>query len=331
VESILQVDNLEVCFRTAHGEVPAVRGASFSVRPGEVLSIVGESGSGKSVTSLSLMGLLPESARAMGSVRFDDRDLLRLNGEEMRELRGNGISMIFQEPMTSLNPVFTVGFQLMEPLRIHRDQSKKEAYREAVRLLEQVEIPEAKKRMEQFPHELSGGMRQRVMIAIALACRPKLLTADEPTTALDVTIQAQILDLIVDLKDRTGMGVILITHDMGVVAETADRVLVMYAGRVVEAAGVETLFHEPKHPYTQGLLQSVPNVDDSLYPLNSIPGYMPKPGEIQRGCPFHPRCREAVEKCRDHHPPSFAFGTEHVASCWLGEEEGEAHGGSSAG
>ncbi|PTX64696.1 oligopeptide transport system ATP-binding protein [Melghirimyces profundicolus] len=330
-DPVLTVEGLEVRFQGAAGEIPAVQGASFSVHRGEVLCIVGESGCGKSITSLSVMGLLPGSAEAEGHIRFDGRDLLRLNREEIRQIRGNDISMIFQEPMTSLNPVFTVGFQLMEPLVVHRNLSKKQAFEEAVRLLERVGIPDPGRRMEQYPHELSGGMRQRVMIAIALSCEPKLLIADEPTTALDVTIQAQILELILKLKEDTGMSVILITHDMGVVAETADRVLVMYAGKVVEEADVRTLFEDPKHPYTKGLLRSMPNVDDDTYTLEAIPGTLPKPGEIQQGCPFHPRCPEAMDRCREENPRVFTHRPGHMSRCWLAEEEDQDHAGESVG
>ncbi|GGE12675.1 peptide ABC transporter ATP-binding protein [Marinithermofilum abyssi] len=329
--SVLEVEGLGVRFRTEEGDVPAVQGASFSVQRGEVLCIVGESGCGKSITSLSVMGLLPDSAKAEGSIRFDGNDLLAMSQEEIRQIRGNEVSMIFQEPMTSLNPVFTVGFQVMEPLVIHRKLSKREAYEEAVRLLEQVGIPDPRKRMEQYPHELSGGMRQRVMIAIALSCQPKLLIADEPTTALDVTIQAQILDLILKLKEETGMGVVLITHDMGVVAETADRVVVMYAGKVVEEADAETLFQDPKHPYTKGLLRSMPSVDDETYALEPIPGKLPKPGEMPQGCPFHPRCDDAMDRCRVESPRVFTVGPGHTSRCWLGEEEKQNHAGKSVG
>ncbi|MBA4494666.1 ABC transporter ATP-binding protein [Paenactinomyces guangxiensis] len=319
--SLIDVQNLRVSFLDAGTEIPVVQEVSFSVKPGEVLCIVGESGCGKSLTSLSMMGLLPSSARTSGEIKFNGANLLKLDQEELRKIRGNQISMIFQEPMTSLNPVFTVGFQLMEPLLIHRRCSKKEAYQEAIQLLAQVGISDPQKRMEQYPHELSGGMRQRVMIAMALACQPKLLIADEPTTALDVTIQAQILDLILKLRDDTGMGVILITHDMGVVAETADRVLVMYAGKAVEEGDVETLFNHPKHPYTRGLLRSVPNVDEEEYQLESIPGSLPKPGSIRQGCPFHPRCSEAMDRCVTEFPGEFVYEKGHMVRCWLGEKE----------
>ncbi|MGP4073266.1 ABC transporter ATP-binding protein [Piscibacillus sp. B03] len=320
-EHILDVNNLVTSFRTADGDLTAVRGVSFSVDQGETLCIVGESGCGKSITSLSVMQLLPKNGQIVdGSVRFYGRELTGLKDEEMRQIRGNEISMIFQEPMTALNPVFTIGFQIREPLRIHEGLSKKEATKRGIELLNQVGIPSPEKRMNQFPHELSGGMRQRVMIAIALACNPKLLIADEPTTALDVTIQSQILDLIDDLKKKFNMGVVMITHDMGVVAEVADRVMVMYAGEKIEEADVETIFNNPQHPYTKGLLKSVPNVDDADHNLEPIPGSLPSLKEEIVGCRFYDRCEFATEKCRSQSPPKFNVGDGHAVRCWLQEE-----------
>lgn len=322
-QELLKVDNLVTTFRTADGKLSAVRGVSFSVNKGETLCIVGESGCGKSITSLSIMGLLASNGAIEegSSVVFEGRELTKLGKEELRKLRGNRMSMIFQEPMTALNPTFTVGFQLREPLMIHKNLSKREAHLKGIELLKQVGIPYPEKRMEQYPHELSGGMRQRVMIAIALACSPSLLIADEPTTALDVTIQAQILDLMDDLKDQFGMGVIMVTHDMGVVAEVADRVMVMYAGEKIEEGDVESIFNNPQHPYTIGLLRSVPNVDDKDHELNPIPGSLPNLNEEISGCRFHARCELATEKCIQQSPKSFTVKDGHTVRCWLQEVE----------
>ncbi|QTN00441.1 ATP-binding cassette domain-containing protein [Sediminibacillus dalangtanensis] len=320
MEKLLQVDNLVTQFRTAEGKLSAVRGISFSVDKGETLCIVGESGCGKSITSLSIMGLLPSNGEiAEGSITFLDEVLTEKKEEELRQLRGNKMSMIFQEPMTALNPVFTIGYQLREPLILHQRMTKRQATAKAVDLLEQVGIPDPKKRLKQFPHELSGGMRQRVMIAIALACNPSLLIADEPTTALDVTIQAQILDLIDDLKSKMDMGVVFVTHDMGVVAEIADRVMVMYAGEVVEIGEVKEIFNNPQHPYTKGLLASVPNVDDEYHTLESIPGSLPNLNETIEGCRFHPRCPLATDRCKREAPPIFEVMKTHQSKCWLQE------------
>ncbi|WP_079526389.1 MULTISPECIES: ABC transporter ATP-binding protein [Halobacillus] len=321
MEQLLEVKNLVTSFRTAGQNVPAVRGVSFSVDRGETLCIVGESGCGKSITTLSVMGLLPNNGEiSTGSVKFNGEELTVKKKEEMRRLRGNEISMIFQEPMTALNPVFTVGYQLMEPLKIHTKLSKAEVKHKAIDLLNQVGIPHPEKKLKQYSHELSGGMRQRVMIAIALACNPSLLIADEPTTALDVTIQAQILDLIDDLKEDLGMGVVMVTHDMGVVAEVADHVMVMYAGNVVETGSVEEIFTNPSHPYTKGLLASVPNVDDANHSLEAIPGSLPNINEKITGCRFHPRCPFATDKCKEEDPPHFSLSASHQSKCWLQEE-----------
>jgi oligopeptide/dipeptide ABC transporter ATP-binding protein len=319
-QKLLSVENLVTTFNTAEGKLSAVRGVSFSVEKGETLCIVGESGCGKSITSLSIMGLLPNNGEiTSGAIYFEGTDLTKLSKEELRHIRGNKISMIFQEPMTALNPVFTIGYQIREPLMIHQKLSKREAHKRGIELLKQVGIPYPEKRMKQYPHELSGGMRQRVMIAMALACRPSLLIADEPTTALDVTIQAQILDLINELKEKLNMGVMMITHDMGVVAEMADRVMVMYAGEKVEEGDVISIFTNPRHPYTKGLLQSVPNVDDKEYQLEPIPGTLPNLNEQIEGCRFHPRCPFATEKCRTESPAEFQVKDGHSVRCWLEE------------
>ena len=283
-----------------------------------------ESGNGKSITSLSVIGLLPSNGKiAAGQVKYEGEEIQSLSYEELRKLRGNKISMIFQEPMTALNPVLTVGYQLREPLMLHHGLSKSEAHKQGIDLLNQVGIPYPEKRMSQYPHELSGGMRQRVMIAIALSCHPGLLIADEPTTALDVTIQAQILDLINELKKKLNMGIMLITHDMGVVAEVADKVMVMYAGKKVEEGMVEDIFNNPKHPYTQGLLNSVPNVDDPDFELEPIPGSLPSLHEDIQGCRFHPRCKFATAKCSVLPPEETKDERGHMVSCWLYEEEEE--------
>lgn len=316
-ETVLSVKNLEIRFRTAKGSLSAVHGISFDLKKGETLCIVGESGCGKSITALSILGLLPENGWiANGEIAFDGKDLTRVSREELRRIRGNDISMIFQEPMTALNPVFTIGFQLREPLMTHRGLSKKEAHAQAVELLRQVGISEPEQRMKQYPHELSGGMRQRVMIAMALACHPQILIADEPTTALDVTIQAQILDLLNELKQRFNTSVIMITHDMGVVAEVADRVLVMYAGEIVEEGEVQKVFSRPEHPYTKGLLASVPRVDQETQELVAIPGSLPGLDEEIHGCRFHPRCPFATDRCRAERPAVFTDGN-HKVRCWL--------------
>lgn len=320
MEHLLQVDNLVTQFRTAKGKLKAVRNISFSVDKGETLCIVGESGCGKSITSLSLMGLLPDNGEiSSGSILLNDEELVGKSDEELRKYRGNKMSMIFQEPMTALNPVFTIGYQLQEPLLIHRNMSKKEATIKSIDLLTEVGIPNPKEKLKQYSHELSGGMRQRVMIAMALACKPSLLIADEPTTALDVTIQAQILDLIDEMKEQMGMGVVFVTHDMGVVAEIADRVMVMYAGEVVEVGDAESLFNDPQHPYTKGLLAAVPNVDDAEHELNIISGSMPNLDDQIEGCRFHPRCPLAMDICREKTPPSFKLSETRVAKCWLQE------------
>jgi peptide/nickel transport system ATP-binding protein len=319
---LLRVENLRTHFHTRDGVVRAVDGVSFAVHPAETLAIVGESGCGKSVTAMSILRLLPmPPARIVeGKVEFEGRDLLALPEEVMRGIRGNAIAMIFQEPMTSLNPVLTIGRQIAEALVLHRGLSYADATTRATELLRKVHIPEADRRIRQFPHELSGGMRQRVMIAMALACGPRLLIADEPTTALDVTIQAQILELLRELRDETGASIILITHDLGVVAEMAHRVVVMYAGRKVEEAAVEELFARPRHPYTLGLLGSMPqlgaSIDESGKRLIEIPGVVPSLREATPGCLFAPRCPNAGERCRTEVPPLEEHARGHWAACW---------------
>ncbi|PAV31049.1 peptide ABC transporter ATP-binding protein [Virgibacillus profundi] len=332
MEQLLQVDNLVTQFRTAKGKLKAVRGISFSVKAEETLCIVGESGCGKSITSLSIMGLLPSNGEiSQGSIRLGNEELVGKSDERLREFRGNKMSMIFQEPMTALNPVFTIGFQLREPLRIHKNMTKKEATAKSIDILTKVGISSPEKMLNQYPHELSGGMRQRVMIGMALACEPSLLIADEPTTALDVTIQAQILDLIDTLKSEMGMGVVFVTHDMGVVAEVADRVMVMYAGEVVEVGTVDELFSNPGHPYTKGLLAAVPNVDDVDQDLSIIPGSMPSLDDQITGCRFHSRCPYAMDVCKEKTPPSFKVSGTQEVKCWLQEVDNNGKSTTSSG
>lgn len=325
-ETILEVKNLQTVFFTNSGLFRAVDDVSFSVRRGETLAIVGESGCGKSVTALSVMRLVPDPPGRIvgGSVVLEGTDLLGLDEAGMRQIRGNRVSMIFQEPMTSLNPVMRIGDQITEVVRLHQTMTAKEAWKQAVEMLRLVRIPEPERRAQEYPHQLSGGMRQRAMIAMALACRPALLIADEPTTALDVTIQAQILALIVDLQRRLGTGLILITHDLGVVAQTAQRVIVMYAGKKVEEATVEALFENPRHPYTRGLMASIPAVPSADAKadvrLVEIPGMVPSLTRLPAGCAFAPRCRFAVERCREEYPPLQDFGGDHLAACWRAAE-----------
>ncbi|HEX2881428.1 MAG TPA: ABC transporter ATP-binding protein [Polyangiaceae bacterium] len=317
---LLKITDLQVQFRTDAGLVRAVERVSFEIRPGETLAVVGESGCGKSVTAMSILRLI-ESQRGeitAGSVEFEGTNLLTLSDEAIRAVRGNQIAMIFQEPMTSLNPVYTVGEQIAETLRLHRGLEESEVQREVVRLLELVGIPGAAQRSQEYPHQLSGGMRQRVMIAMALACNPKLLIADEPTTALDVTIQAQILELLQELQGRLGMSILLITHDLGVVASVAHRAVVMYAGRVVEQASVIELFEAPKHPYTVGLLQSVPKLGQLEARLSPIAGNVPDALHFPTGCRFHPRCPYRLPRCDQEVPQlrAHAAGTHQAACFW---------------
>jgi len=303
-KELLNVKNLQTVYHTDEGDVYAVDNVSFKVYEGETLAIVGESGSGKSQTAFSLLGLIPSPPGEIkkGTAHFLGKDLLNISKDELRKIRGNEISIIFQEPMTSLNPVHTVGKQIAEVLMLHKNMNKKEAFIEAEKMLELVGIPDANQRVNEYPHQLSGGMRQRVMIAIALACEPKLLIADEPTTALDVTIQAQILDEMEKFKSKMNMSIILITHDLGVVAEMADRVVVMYGGQVVESNNIQDLFLKPKHPYTIGLLSSIPKLDEKTEWLNVIEGTVPDPLSMPKGCRFHPRCPYAKEKCKTQMP-----------------------------
>ncbi|MEL6479073.1 MAG: ABC transporter ATP-binding protein [Pseudomonadota bacterium] len=314
--SVLEVENLETVFHTSDGLVHAVNGVSFSLKPGELLGVVGESGSGKSVTMMSLLKLvaMPPAEIRHGTVRFGGRDLLDIDDDELRRVRGGEIGFIFQDPMTSLNPVFTVGYQLTEPLKVHKGLSRKAAEDRAVALLELVGIPSARERLKDYPHQFSGGMRQRVMIAIALACDPKVLIADEPTTALDVTIQAQILELIRELRQRLGMAIVWITHDLGVVAGIADRVAVMYGGAIVELAEVGALFDNPQHPYTRALLKTMPNlgVREKLY---SIPGQPPHLSAPPASCPYAPRCAEAFGACMASNPALRVVGPGHSVAC----------------
>ncbi len=319
-ERLLEVVDLKTYFDTDEGTVKAVDGVSFHLDRGETLAVVGESGSGKSVTSLSVMRLIPTPPGriAGGQILFEGQDLVRKTEREMRKIRGNDISMIFQEPMTSLNPVYTVGDQIAEAIVLHQGKSYREAMRMAAEMLDLVGIPEPGKRVKNYPHQMSGGMRQRVMIAMALSCGPKLLIADEPTTALDVTIQAQILDLMRKLQDEIGMSILFITHDLGVVAEIADRAVVMYAGRAVEEAEVNAIFAEPLMPYTLGLMNSIPRVDratEHQERLQAIPGNVPNPLDLPEGCAFHPRCRFAQERCKEAIPPLEDAGDGHQVRC----------------
>jgi peptide/nickel transport system ATP-binding protein len=318
---VLDVRNLTTSFRIDGAWYPAVRGISFALQPNETLALVGESGCGKSMTALSILGLVPTNNGRVEAERigFEGRDLARLSDEEMRRIRGNGISMIFQEPMTSLNPVLTIGFQVTEALIYHQNLSRAEAGREALALLDLVKIPSAKSRFREYPHQFSGGMRQRVMIAMALACRPKVILADEPTTALDVTIQAQILALLNELKAETGMSMIFITHNLGVVAALADRVAVMYAGDIVEIAAVHDLFARPTHPYTEALLRSIPRSDRDMDTLHTIPGTVPPINRMPQGCRFAARCGLARDICRKKNPPldPLGDGAEHAVRCWV--------------
>lgn len=316
-DTLLKVSGLRTSFFTDDGEVPAVNGIDFTVHEGEILGLVGESGCGKSVTSLSIMGLLPSPPGKIvgGHIFYKDEDISHAKESRMRQLRGNDIAMIFQEPMTSLNPVFTIGDQLKEAIRLHSHLSKKELEERSIELLKQVGLPRAKELLKEYPHELSGGMRQRVMIAMAMSCNPKVLIADEPTTALDVTIQAQILDLMVKLNKETHTAIIMITHDLGVVAQMCHRVAVMYSGKIVEEGTVKEIFNRPQHPYTKGLIESIPDLHDKKDSLYTIKGSVPKPGSITRGCLFAPRCEFVMDKCLEQTPE--LLGEEHKSRCFL--------------
>lgn len=323
MKSILTVNNLNVSFRTYGGEYNVLRNVSFFLDKGETLAIVGESGSGKSVTAKTIMKLLPKKISSInqGEVIFEDRNLLELNEKEMRKVRGSEISMVFQDPMTSLNPTITIGKQIVEGLREHQSLSKKAAYKKAIELLDMVGIPNPEERVNEYPHQFSGGMRQRVVVAIAVACNPKILIADEPTTALDVTIQAQILDLMKSLQNKLDTAIIIITHDLGVVANMAQRVAVMYAGEIVEIGTVDDIFYSPKHPYTWGLLASMPKLhaeqDEALIPISGSP---PDLSQLPEGCPFAQRCPHAMKVCHKFVPERTAISANHYASCWLLDE-----------
>jgi len=318
--SLLSVRHLTTTFESPEGVVHAVDDVSFDVQPGETLGLVGESGCGKSVTALSLLRLVPQPPGLIdpaSRIVFDGTDILDLGPNALQHLRGNDIAMIFQEPTTTLNPVLTVGAQIAEAIRAHEPASRAEAHRRTVELLDMVGIAEPAQRTHAYPHQLSGGMQQRVMIAMALSCRPRLLVADEPTTALDVTIQAQILDLLRELRHRFAMAMVFITHDFGIVAGIADRIAVMYGGRIVETGPTQALFDHPRHPYTQGLLQAVPRVDRPTERLAGIPGTVPSAAHWPAGCRFHPRCPSRLERCASQSPPDVDVGGDHRAACWL--------------
>ncbi len=319
---LLEIDDLRLHFDTLAGTVPAVDGVSLRLEAGQTLGIVGESGCGKSVTAMSVLRLVPTppGRYAGGAIRYRGTDLLRLTEKQMRRIRGNRISMIFQEPMTSLNPVLSIGRQIVETVRLHQKVGRKEARARAIEMLRLVQVAEPERRVDEYPHQLSGGMRQRVMIALALACNPEVLIADEPTTALDVTIQAQILELLKGLQHQLGMGIVLITHDLGVVAEACDRVAVMYAGRKVEEAGVDELFDRPLHPYTRALMASMPAMNITTRRLAEIPGMVPAPQDLGRGCAYAARCRHASARCHTEIPALEAHGCGHVVACFHVEQ-----------
>jgi len=323
--NLLEVIDLKTTFSTDDGDLSAVDGVTFNLNPGETLGIVGESGSGKSVTSLSIMGLIPKPpGNIYGSIRYKDQELVNLSEKKMRELRGNEIAMIFQEPMTSLNPVFTIGNQMLEAIKLHLNLSNKESKKRAIEMLKLVGIPRSEEIMNEYPHQLSGGMRQRIMIAMAMSCNPSILIADEPTTALDVTIQAQILDLMKKLKTDHGTSILLITHDLGVVAEMCERVIVMYAGKVVEEADVRTIFHNPMHPYTKGLIKSTPKLSTDSKRLYTIPGNVPSLSNMPKGCSFAPRCEYVMDICTKQSPELVIVEDGHKSRCWLNVEDRSA-------
>jgi peptide/nickel transport system ATP-binding protein len=323
-QPVLEVKGLRTSFITDSGEIPAVDGIDLYIEKGEVVGIVGESGCGKSVTSLSIMGLVPKPPGKVvdGEILFKGEELRTATEKRMCQIRGNDIAMIFQEPMTSLNPLFTIGEQITEAIKLHQKLNKKMLRERAIEMLKLVGLPRVEELLGDYPHQLSGGMRQRVMIAMAMACDPQLLIADEPTTALDVTIQAQILHLMKDLNKKTGTSIMLITHDLGVVAEVCDRVIVMYAGKIVEEADIQTIFKSPKHPYTTGLINSVPDIREKKQRLYSIPGNVPRPGSIKRGCRFAARCEHAFDRCRLEDPELYSLkGNGHKVRCFLHDEK----------
>lgn len=326
-EKLLEITDLQTHFFSDSGVVKAVDGVTIHVNKGETVGVVGESGCGKSVTSLSTMRLLKDTPGKVvgGKITFKGQNLLDLSEQEMRKIRGNQMAMIFQEPMTSLNPVYKIGKQLEEAIQLHLKYDQKQAKNHAIQMLKMVGIPRAEEIVNDYPHQLSGGMRQRVMIAMAMSCRPQLLIADEPTTALDVTIQAQILDLMRKLRDESQTSILLITHDLGVVAEMCDRVVVMYAGRVVEETDVYSIFENPKHPYTKGLLGSIPKLGEKVDRLDSIEGNVPTPDHMPKGCKFAPRCAVAIEACLESEPELREVSNGHTCRCWLYEKEGHEH------
>ncbi len=323
MSAMLTIDQLRTSFLQSGKKLTVIEGVSLTVEPGETVGVVGESGCGKSVTSMSIMQLLGRNVEMSGSIRFQDKELLSLSDKEMQKIRGNQIAMIFQEPMTSLNPLHTIGKQISEPLRRHLGMSKQAAKERTIQLLRQVGIPRADEIIHDFPHQLSGGMRQRVMIAMAMACEPKLLIADEPTTALDVTIQAQILELMKKVRDEKGTSIMLITHDLGVVAEMCHRVIVMYAGQIVEEADVGKLFDDPKHPYTRGLMKSMPSVSVNQERLDAIPGAVPLLSEMPTGCRFAPRCSQVMDICHQKNPELLSVSDTQKCRCWLYREGDE--------
>lgn len=322
-KNILEIKNLHTYFYTDNGVVKAVDGVDINLKEGSTLGVVGESGSGKSVTALSVMSLLDGTQGKIveGEILFDSKDIINISDEEKRKLKGNQIAMIFQEPMTSLNPVLKIGDQIMEGMLLNTGMAKEDAKKTTIALLEQIGIPRADQIINEYPFQLSGGMRQRIMIAMALVCNPKILIADEPTTALDVTIQAQILELIIELKEALGMSILFITHDLGVVAEICDEVVVMYCGRVVESGDVVTIFDNPKHPYTMGLIKSIPKLGEEVERLDSIPGNVPNPRYMPKGCKFEPRCSYSMDICREEEPDLFQYEDGHKSRCWLCKKE----------
>lgn len=321
-KTLIEIKDLKVYFHTDKGIVKSVNGVSFNINEGETIGIVGESGCGKSVTAMSLMKLLPTSKIEGGEIIFQGKDILKMKENELMGIRGNEISMIFQEPMTSLNPAFTVGNQIIEGIMLHQDLSKEEAKKKVIDMIKLVEIPRAEEIYNSYPHELSGGMRQRIMIAMALSCNPKLLIADEPTTALDVTIQAQVLDIMKNIKEKLNTSIMMITHDLGVIAEMCDKVIVMYAGKIIEVAEVVELFKNPKHPYTIGLLKSKPTLGENKEKrLYSIPGQVPNPIGIPDSCYFSDRCEKVCDKCRTQTPPLIELNNGHSIACWLYKKE----------